>query len=55
MSGQGAYRLSQLRFNTLLNEHFPWLIFHRRILSRRKWRGRGELLLKNGTIDGYAY
>ena len=25
------------------------------ILLHKKWRGGGELLLKNGTTDSYAY
>ena len=24
-------------------------------IARKNWRGEGESLLKNGTIDGYAY
>ena len=48
-------RLPQFKFNDLFNEHFLQLIFFlKSILSRKNWQGRGELLLKNITIDGYA-
>ena len=43
----------QFKFNNFFNEHFPYLILKK--LSRKNWRSGGELLLKNGTIDGYAY
>ena len=33
---------------------FNELIFFKSIFSRKNWRGGGELLLKNGTIHGYA-
>ena len=26
-----------------------------KIFVRKNWRGGDELLLKNGTLDGYAY
>ena len=29
--------------------------FFKGILSPKNWRGGGELLLKNGTINGSAY
>ena len=29
--------------------------FFKNIFSRKNWRGGGELLLKNGTTEGYAY
>ena len=48
-------RPSQLKFNNLLNEHFPWLIFFQKYFVRKNWRGGVESLLKNGTIDGYVY
>ena len=47
-------RPPQFKFNNLFNEHFPWLNFLS-ILSRKNWRGRGELLLKNDAMDGFAY
>ena len=46
----------QFKFSSLLNEHYPQLIFFEKyVLSRKNWLGRGELLLKNDTIDGDAY
>ena len=50
----GGPRPHQFKFNNLVNEHFPWLIFFKSILSRKNWRDGGELLLKNGTIGGYT-
>ena len=44
-------RTLQLKFNILFNVHFPSLIFFKSFL-RKKWRGEGELLLKNDTLDG---
>ena len=44
----------QLKFSSLLVEHFPQLFF-KKYFVRENWRGGGESLLKNGTIDGYAY
>ena len=32
---------------------FPSYFFEQFV--RKNWRGGSELLLKNGTIDGYAY
>ena len=46
-------RLPQFKFNNLFTEHFSWLIFFRSLLPGKNWQGGGELLLKNGTIDGY--
>ena len=28
--------------------------FLKKYFMRKNWRGGGELLMKNGTIDGYA-
>ena len=39
--------------NILLNEYLPQLIFLFYFM-RKNWRG-GDELLKNGTLDGYAY
>ena len=47
-------RLSQLIFNNLFIEHIPKLFFLKYFV-RKNWRGGVESLLKNGTIDGYAY
>ena len=47
-------RPPQLKFNNLFNKHFPIAIMFG-ILCVKNWRGGGELLLKNDTIDGYAY
>ena len=48
-------RPAEFKFNNLFNEHFSLLIsFFLSILSLKNWRGKGGLLLKNGTIDGYA-
>ena len=45
-----------IKFNYVINKHFPKLIFFfKSIFSCKNWQGGGELLLKNGTIDGYAY
>ena len=30
-------------------------VFFKKYFVRNNWRGGGELLLKNGPIDGYAY
>ena len=30
-------------------------LFFKSNFSRKNWRGGSELLLKNGTIDGYKY
>ena len=46
-------RPSQLKFNNLFNEHFPGYFFFKYFV-RKNWRGEGELLLKNSTIDGNA-
>ena len=44
----------QFTFYNLFNKHFSWLIlFFKSILSRKNWRDGGELVLKNGTVDGY--
>ena len=47
-------RTPQLKFSNLFNEHFPRYFFFKYFV-RKNWRGGGESLLKNGTIDGYAY
>ena len=47
-------RFPQLKFNNLFNEHFSWLIFLTYFVLKN-WRGGDELLVKNGTIGGYAY
>ena len=40
----------------LFNEYFSNIkFFFKSILSRKNWRGGDEVLLKNGTLDGYAY
>ena len=44
----------QLKFNILFKEHFS-LLFFKNYFVRKNSRGGGESLLKNGTIDGYAY
>ena len=44
----------QFKFNNLFNEHFSSYFF-KKYFVRKNWRGGGESLLKNGTIDGYAY
>ena len=44
----------QLKFDNLFNQHFPRLIFFKYFV-RKTWRGGGESLLENGTIDDYAY
>ena len=55
----GGHRPSQSKFNDLFNQHFPWLIFFKSILCVKTGEVEvnriTELLLKNGTIDGYAY
>ena len=49
-------RYPQLNFNNLFNEHFPLLfLFCLKYFVRKNWQGGGEALLKNGTIDGYAF
>ena len=45
----------QFDFNNFFSEHFPQLIFFQKILSRKNWQSGGELLLKNVTMDSYAY
>ena len=46
-------RPPQLKFNNLLNKHFS-LFFFLKYFVRKNWRGEGESLFKNGTIDGYS-
>ena len=46
----------QLKFNCLFNDHFHYLFFFfQKYFVRKNWRGEVESLLKNGTVDGYAY
>ena len=45
-------RPPQFKSNNLFNEHFPYVIFFKSILSRKNWKGVGEWLFQNGTIDG---
>ena len=45
----------QFKFDILLDEHFPLLIFFLKYFERKNWRGEDELLLKNGTLNGYTY
>ena len=47
-------RTPQFKFNNLFNEHFPSYFF-KSILLHKNWRGGDESLLKNGTIDDFAY
>ena len=47
-------RPPQFIFNNLFNEHIPKLFFLKYFVLKN-WRGGVESLLKNGTIDGYAY
>ena len=54
MYGQEAQDPPQFKFNNLSKEHFSWLILLKYFV-RKNWRVRVEFLLKNGTIDGYAY
>ena len=49
-----APRPLQLKFSSLFDEHFPKQFF-KKYFVRKNWPGGGESLLKNGTIDGYAY
>ena len=46
----------QFKFKNQFNEHFLAILFFKRSLSPKNWRGGGKLLLlKSGIIDGYAY
>ena len=57
MLGQSA-RPPQLKFNGLFNQHFPWLLSLNSVLCLKTGEVEGnitELLLKNSTIDDYAY
>ena len=47
-------RHPQLKFNNLFNEHFPSLFFLK-CFVRKNWQGGVKSLLKNDTIDSYAY
>ena len=50
MYGQGV-QAPQLKLNNLFKKHFPLAIF-KTYFVRKNWRGGGEYLSKNGTIDG---
>ena len=54
MLGQGA----QYEVQRFVQSAFSMASFFYKYFVRKNWRGGGELnelLLKNGTIDGYAY
>ena len=55
MYGQRALAHS-IQVQRFVQRAFPPAdFFFKSILSRKNWQGGGELLLKNGTLDSYAY
>ena len=54
MYGQGAQAPS-IEIQWFFQWAFSLAIFFLKYFVRKNWRGGVESLLKNGTVDGYAY
>ena len=54
MYGQGAHDPS-IKIQYFVQWAFPPANFSEKYFVHKNWRDGDELLLKNGTLDGYAY
>ena len=54
MYGQGAQN-PPIQIQHFVHSAFLLANFFKKYFERKKWRSGDELLLKNGTSDGFAY